>query len=119
MFTYKDYLQDGTMTNIYDSVKTVFEWMVQYGIILIEFIGVAVLMYSVVKAVVMLFKKRDHLRLELARGIALSLEFKMGSELLRTLIVRDWSELLILGGIIFLRAAMAFLIRWEIQKEKE
>ena len=43
----------------------------------------------------------------------------MGGELLRTVIVREWSELLILGAVILLRAALTFLIQWEIRNEKK
>ena len=58
-------------------------------------------------------------RLELAEGIALALEFKMGGELLRTVVVREWNELLILGSVILLRAALTFLIQWEIKNERK
>ena len=57
-------------------------------------------------------------RLNLAQGIALALEFKMGGEVLRTVVVREWSELGILGAIIVLRAMLTFLIHWEIKNEK-
>ena len=53
-----------------------------------------------------------------AQGIALSLEFKLGSEVLRTVVVRDWSELGILGAVIALRGALTFLIHWEIKNEE-
>ena len=43
----------------------------------------------------------------------------MGGELLRTVVVRQWSELLILGAVILLRAALTFLIHWEIKNEKK
>ena len=49
----------------------------------------------------------------------MALEFKMGGELLRTVIVREWNELLILGAIILLRAALTFLIQWEIKIERK
>ena len=55
---------------------------------------------------------------DLAQGIALALEFKMGGEVLRTVVVREWSELGILGAIIVLRAMLTFLIHWEIKNEK-
>jgi uncharacterized membrane protein len=42
----------------------------------------------------------------------------MGGEVLRTVIVREWNELLILGAIIVLRGALTFLIHWEIKQEK-
>ena len=50
--------------------------------------------------------------------IPLALEFKMGGEVLRTVVVREWSELGILGAIIVLRAMLTFLIHWEIKNEK-
>lgn len=43
----------------------------------------------------------------------------MGGELLRTVVVREWKELVILGAIILMRAAMTFLIQWEIKNEKK
>ena len=61
----------------------------------------------------------QNIRLDLAQGIALALEFKMGGEVLRTVVVREWSELGILGAIIVLRAMLTFLIHWEIKNEKK
>ncbi len=54
----------------------------------------------------------------LAKGIALLLEFKLGGEVLRTVIVFEWSELAILGAIIVLRGTLTFLIHWEIKTEE-
>ena len=105
------------METIYGFLEYAFDWLISYAILLIEFIGVAVLMISVIRGVIGLFRKRRHVRLELAEGIALALEFKMGGELLRTVSVREWNELLILGAIILLRAALTFLIHWEIGME--
>ena len=39
--------------------------------------------------------------------------------MLRTVIVREWSELLVIGAIIFLHAAMSILIHWEIKMEEK
>jgi uncharacterized membrane protein len=61
----------------------------------------------------------EHIRLDLAEGIALALEFKLGGEVLRTVIVREWTELLILGAIIALRGALTLLIHWEISVEEK
>jgi uncharacterized membrane protein len=49
----------------------------------------------------------------------MGLEFKIGSEILRTVIVREWSEIAIVAGIIALRAALTFLIHWEIKEEEK
>ena len=63
-------------------------------------------------------RQNPHVRLDLAQGIALALEFKLGGEVLRTVIVREQSELLTLGAVILLRGALTFLIHWEIKNEE-
>ena len=83
---------------------------------LLEFFGIVVLVTSAVR---WLRRDRENIRLDLAQGIALALEFKMGGEVLRTVVVREWSELGILGAIIVLRAMLTFLIHWEIKNEKQ
>lgn len=105
--------------HIYEALLEAFDVGVLYVILLIELIGIGVLVYTVFKTLVGLIRQHDRVRLDLAEGIALSLEFKLGGELLRTVIVREWEELLILGAIVLLRAAMTFLIQWEIRIEKK
>ena len=57
------------------------------------------------------------MKIMLAQGLAVGLEFKLGSEILKTVIVRDWTEIATVAGIIALRAALTFLIHWEIKEE--
>lgn len=64
--------------------------------------------------------RRDPMtRLRLAKGMALGLEFKLGSEILRTVVVREFTEILLVGAIILLRAALTLLIHWEIRNEEQ
>lgn len=94
-------------------------YVVQFGTMLFEYIGVIVLILTGVRGVIRCIKKDPAIRLTLARGLALGLEFKLGSEILRTVVVRDLSEVAIVGAIILLRGALAFLIHWEIKNEKK
>lgn len=48
----------------------------------------------------------------------MGLEFRLGSEILRIVVVREWKEISIVAGIILLRAALTFLIHWEIKQEE-
>ena len=57
------------------------------------------------------------MKLTLAQGLAVGLEFKLCSEILKTVIVRDFKEIATVAGIIALRAALTFLIHWEIKQE--
>ena len=50
--------------------------------------------------------------------MAMGLEFKLGSEILRTVAVREFKEILIVASIIALRALLTFLIHWEIKNEE-
>ncbi len=92
---------------------------VQVCTMLMELFGVIVLVYTAVRCFVHWVKKDAAVRLKLAQGIALALEFKLGGEVLRTVVVREWEELGILGAIILLRGLLTFLIHWEIKNEKK
>ena len=48
----------------------------------------------------------------------MGLEFKLGSEILRTVIVREFREIWLVGAIILLRASLTLLIHWEITNEE-
>ena len=106
------------METFLQSVEQVFEWIVEWAILLCEVIGVAVIVVTAIKGVAAWIKKDAHVKLMIAEGIALALTFKMGGELLRSVIVREWNELLILGAIIVLRALMAVMINYEIKSER-
>ena len=107
------------MEAIVHFLEDVVHFAAQIGITLTEMAGIAILLITVGKAIYGYFRKSEHLRLDLAEGIALALEFKLGGEVLRTVIVREWTELLILGAIIALRGALTLLIHWEISVEEK
>ena len=84
--------------------------VVQLCTMLMEFFGVSILVSTAIKCFLRWLKKDQEIRLTLAQGIALALEFKLGGEVLRTVVVREWAELGILGAIIVLRGVWTFLI---------
>lgn len=85
---------------------------------LLEMAGIIVLMTTSIKCFIKWLNKKSHVQLDLAHGTALALTFKMGGEVLRTVVVREWSELGILGAIIVLRAALTLMLHWEIKSEE-
>ena len=102
-----------------NQIEDIFRLIVQYGVLLLECAGVSVLLVTAVKSMIGYVKRDGHIRLDLAQGIALALEFKLGGEVLRTVIVREQSELITLGAVILLRGALTFLIHWEIKEEEK
>ena len=92
--------------------------VVDVAIMLFEFMGVAVIVAAGIQGIWNYVRRDTLTRLKLAKGMAMALEFKLGSEILRTVVVRDLSEIAIVGAIIVLRAALTLLIHWEIKNEK-
>ena len=100
-------------------LEQVVHYVAEIGIVLVELAGICVLLITAVQALVNYFNHDPHIRLKLAQGIALALEFKLGGEVLRTVIVREWTELAILGAVIALRGVLTLLLHWEIKVEEE
>ena len=102
-----------------ETIEHFLRYTVEICTILMEFFGVIVLVFTAIKCFIGWIKHDSNLRLNLAQGIAIALEFKMGGEVLRTVVVREWTELGILGAVILLRGLLTFLIHWEIKNEEE
>lgn len=92
--------------------------MVALGIQGFEAVGVLVILATGVRGVIDCLRRSDDARLRLAQGMAIGLEFKLGSEILRTVVVREFAEIGLVAAIIGLRAALTFLIHWEIKNEQ-
>lgn len=89
----------------------------------LELMGIFVVSWSALKAfgeylMNNFWHKHYDLKVDLANGLATSLEFKMAAEILKTVIVREQSELVILGAVIALRALLSVLIHFELREEK-
>ena len=92
----------------------------------LEIVGISIVIFGSVKVLLRVFKRVKNKEAEpqnaviaLGRSLALALEFKMGAEIVNTVIVRELKELLILGIVIVLRAILAVLIHWEITTEEK
>ena len=90
---------------------------------IIELMGIFVIIVGSLKAFVMYINsliKHVHypVKLSLGNALALGLEFKMGSEILKTVLIRQFDEIMILGAIIVLRALLSILIHYEVKNEK-
>ena len=94
-------------------------YLVEFSIIILEFIGVGIIIFAGIKGLIGYIRRSPEMKITLAQGLAVGLEFKLGGEILKTVIVRDWTEILTVAGIIVLRAALTFLIHWEIKEENK
>lgn len=99
-------------------MESLLHQLADLAILLFEFLGVLVILGTGARGIWDYVKRSPQIRLNLATGMALGLEFKLGSEILRTVVVRDLSEIATVAAIIILRAALTFLIHWEIKVER-
>ena len=81
------------MTTITGIMEWVLENIAGFAIVIFEFIGVAIIIWSGITGFIKWLKHAGDTGVYLARGLAMGLEFKMGSEILRTVVVREWKEI--------------------------
>ena len=89
-------------------------------VFILEIMGVLIVFWTCIKSfweyIQNSFMKRHNaIQTHLAKGLATGLEFKLGAEILKTLIVHDLDELLVLGAVFALRAFMSILIHFELK----
>lgn len=106
------------------TIENIIETGLPYIISLLEVMGIFVVTWTAIKNFWRylqnsFMKKNFELQTNIARGLATGLEFKMGAEILKTVLVKDMSELYILGAVILLRALLSILIHLELKKKEE
>ena len=90
----------------------------------LELVGILIIIVGSARALVRLLqcmrtKKPFHVVVDLGKALSLALEFKMGAEIIKTVIIHNLEELSILAVVILIRALLAFIIHWEIRTEKK
>ena len=89
-----------------------------------ELIGIFVVAVSALMAFFKYLKgliqhKSTNFKFELAQGLASGLEFKMAAEILKTVLVHNLDELIMLGAVILLRALLSLLIHLEMKQSHD
>jgi uncharacterized membrane protein len=90
----------------------------------IDILAASVIIISVIMAVISFLKilknpikdqtmDKESIRLRLARGILLALDFEIGSDIIKTMQIPGIKELLILGVIVTIRIELS----WSLSKE--
>ena len=95
------------------------EMVLPYVISIFEIIGILVVCCSGFHCFLQYFqntfmRKKFDLQTNLAKGLAVGLEFKMAAEILKTVLIQNLEEIYILGAVILLRALLSVLIHFEL-----
>jgi uncharacterized membrane protein len=108
--------------NLNKGAEQIEKWVdaiLKYFIIVIDIVGALVIIFGIFLAICAIFKKFANERITLARTTGLGLELIMCGEIIRTITTRTKEELIILGIVIIIRAALAVLSHWELKNERE
>lgn len=106
-------------------IELYLEEVISYVAAILEAIGVVVIIIASLKAIIKLIKNKfnfykENIRIEFSMGLELALEFKLGAEILKTVIVRSLDEFFILAAVTILRMLISFVVHWEVNStEKE
>ena len=103
--------------------QEILHFIAELAVHTLEMIGIVIVVVGAINGLIDILSKRrrqEHVNamIHLGRSLALALEFKMGAEIVNTVIIRNLEELLILAIVIALRAILALLIHWEIKNEE-
>ena len=95
--------------------------LIELAAVIIELWGLFIIMTAIVKEIYrVLFRFRLNFKKinednSLNGGLASALEVLLAAEILKTITVDDYRNLIIIGILIFLRIAMAMLLVWEAE----
>ncbi|MDO5707958.1 MAG: DUF1622 domain-containing protein [Andreesenia angusta] len=105
-------------------VELFLEAIIPYITAILETIGVFIIVLSSIRAIIYFVKNKfdftgEGVKISLAKGLALSLEFKLAAEILKTVIIRTLNEFVVLAAVVILRVILTLVIHWEIKSSKE
>ncbi len=85
----------------------------------LELIGVAIITIAAGRGIFQFFKngfnfRGDDVSIDFAKAMALSLEFKLAAEIIKTVVIRTLDEFIILASVAILRVVLSFVLHWEL-----
>ena len=106
---------------MFDIINNLFHIYSEYIIILLEFIGVTIILTGSIRALRILFKNHYNyghreVKIMLGEALALGLEFKMGAEIVHTLVVSNLNDIVMLAFVVVLRIVLSIVIHWEVKQ---
>ena len=94
-------------------IEQLHEWLIQISYLTVYFLEALSLASVIYSTFLATFRKDKNSKKPLLRGLSIALTFKLAAEIVRTITVRSLSEILQIGALILVKAAITFLIHWE------
>jgi len=110
-----------------EAIRSYYIDLITFGI---DLLAASVIIISVIMAVISFLKilknpikdqtmDKESIRLRLARGILLALDFEIGSDIIKTMRIPGIKELLILGVIVTIRIVLSWSLSKEIDRHNK
>jgi uncharacterized membrane protein len=110
-----------------EAIRSYYIDLITFGI---DILAASVIIISVIMAVISFLKilrnpikdqtmEKESIRLRLARGILLALDFEIGSDIIKTMQIPGIKELLILGVIVTIRIVLSWSLSKEIDRHNK
>lgn len=111
------------MTAFLTGFEAILHDVAKVAVFSLELVGILIIVAGSAVALFHLFKclkarVPNHVIMELAKVMSLALTFKMGAEIINTVIIHNLQELAVLGVVILIRAFLAVIIHWEVKAER-
>jgi len=110
-----------------EAIRSYYIDLITFGI---DILAASVIIISVIMALISFLKilknpikdqtmDKESIRLRLARGILLALDFEIGSDIIKTMQIPGIKELLILGVIVTIRIVLSWSLSKEIDRHNK
>ncbi|MCM1991583.1 DUF1622 domain-containing protein [Oceanirhabdus seepicola] len=106
------------------NLEEIFRIVVTYIVRVLEGMGIFVIIvaagqtfYCYIKS--MFNPNKRMIKIQFAKNMVLALEFKLASEIIRSVVIEKVEDLYVLGAVIAIRVILTFVIHWEIKTDME
>ena len=90
----------------------------EIAVLLFEILATFLVFCTGVKGITLLLQRKKGISLMLLKGFSVGLTFLLGAEVIKTIVLANTTDLLIVGGIVLMRVALSVLVYWEMEHEK-
>ncbi|MBG9983111.1 DUF1622 domain-containing protein [Aerococcaceae bacterium DSM 111020] len=106
---------------MYEFIQHYFMLFSEYVIMFLEFIGVMIILTGSIRTLIVLYNNQNNyghraVKIMLGEALALGLEFKMGAEIVHTLVVANINDIVLLAFVVALRIILSLVIHWEVKQ---
>lgn len=103
------------MLHAAETFKELVRNLAELSVNFMELLSIVIIVVTTFVAFFKLCKGESAAKVYLLHGQSIGLSFKLGSEILRTITVRNMNEIMEIAMLIVIKAAMTWLIHWELK----